>query len=126
MGDYDRSPMSRNEEILRATIDGTEYKRAPMSAVEELLLELKEKIEEGGGSGNSIWTDPVSASSGAESVTINHADIHTTSILTPYSQNNSGTVIPLSSIVASEGSAVITFAVALEEATSFRLNIVNL
>lgn len=114
--------MSNVEEILLSMINDTPYSKEPESRVEYLLLQLKES----GGGGNSIWTDPVSASSGAESVTINHADIHTTSILTPYSQNNSGTVIPLSSIVASEGSAVITFANALEEATSFRLNIVNL
>lgn len=42
---------SREEDILRATIDGTEYTEPPMSRVEELLIELKEAIEEGGGGG---------------------------------------------------------------------------
>ena len=51
MGDmYTNPPQSRNEAILRATIDGTEYKDPPQSRIEDLLLELKEAIEEGGGS----------------------------------------------------------------------------
>lgn len=51
MGDiYTNPPQSRNEAILRATIDGTEYTAPPQSRIEDLLLELKEAIEEGGGS----------------------------------------------------------------------------
>lgn len=42
---------SRTEDILRATIDGTEYKDKPQSREEELLIELKEAIEAGGGGG---------------------------------------------------------------------------
>ena len=45
------NPQSRDEEILIATIDGTEYNKNPQSRMEELLLELKEVIEEGGGGG---------------------------------------------------------------------------
>lgn len=45
------NPQSRDEEILIATIDGTEYNKNPQSRMEELLLELKETIEEGGGGG---------------------------------------------------------------------------
>lgn len=44
---------SRNEQILRATIDGTEYTDEPQSRIEALLLELKETIENGGGGGAS-------------------------------------------------------------------------
>lgn len=44
---------SREEDILRATIDGTEYTKPPQSRVEELLIELKEAIEQGGGGGGS-------------------------------------------------------------------------
>ena len=44
-------PQSRNEAILQATIDGTEYTDPPQSRIEDLLLELKEVIEEGGGGG---------------------------------------------------------------------------
>lgn len=44
---------SRNEQILRATIDGTEYTDEPQSRIEALLLELKESIEAGGGGGHS-------------------------------------------------------------------------
>lgn len=42
---------SNVENILRSTIDGTEYAGAPQSRVESLLLELKDTIEEGGGGG---------------------------------------------------------------------------
>lgn len=52
MGDiYTNPPQSRNEAILRSTIDGTEYTDPPQSRIEDLLLELKEAIEEGGGGG---------------------------------------------------------------------------
>ena len=47
------NPQSRDEEILIATIDGTEYNKLPQSRMEELLLELKEVIEEGGGGGGT-------------------------------------------------------------------------
>ena len=51
MGDiYTNPPQSRNEAILRATIDGTEYTDPPQSRIEDLLIELKEAIEQGGGS----------------------------------------------------------------------------
>jgi hypothetical protein len=45
------NPQSRVEDILIATIDGKVYKGLPESRLEELLLELKEVIEEGGGGG---------------------------------------------------------------------------
>lgn len=41
---------SRTEEILKATINGTSYDELPQSRIEALLLELKEVIEQGGGS----------------------------------------------------------------------------
>jgi len=44
-------PQSRAEEILIATINGTEYSNLPQSRIEYLLLELKEAIEAGGGGG---------------------------------------------------------------------------
>lgn len=47
---------SRDEEILAATIDGTEYTDEPQSRIEYLLLELKEAIE-GGGSSTDYATD---------------------------------------------------------------------
>ena len=49
-------PRSRNEEILRATIDGTEYVAPPRSRIEDLLIELKEAIEQGGGGGGGDVT----------------------------------------------------------------------
>lgn len=53
MGDiYNNPPQSRNEAILRATIDGTEYEAPPQSRIEDLLIELKEAIEQGACTGN--------------------------------------------------------------------------
>lgn len=49
------TPQSRNEAILRATIDGTEYTDPPQSRIEDLLLELKAVIEQGGGGGTSDY-----------------------------------------------------------------------
>lgn len=46
-------PQSRAEEILIATINGTEYESLPQSRLEYLLLELKEVIEAGGGGGGT-------------------------------------------------------------------------
>lgn len=45
--------LSRVEDILDATINGTIYSAAPQSRVEEQLIELKEVIEAGGGGGAS-------------------------------------------------------------------------
>lgn len=47
------NPQSRDEEILIATIDGKEYDKIPQSRIEELLLELKQVIEDGGGGGGT-------------------------------------------------------------------------
>lgn len=47
------SENSRVEGILQAMIDGDEYADIPQSRVEELLIELKEVIEEGGGGGGT-------------------------------------------------------------------------
>lgn len=45
------APESRNEAILQATLDGTEYTAPPQSRIESLLLQLKAAIEDGGGGG---------------------------------------------------------------------------
>lgn len=47
---------SNVEDILRATIDGETYEGNVESRVEELLVELKEAIEEGGGGGGDYET----------------------------------------------------------------------
>lgn len=47
------NPQSRTEEILIATIDGNEYDELPQSRLEELLLELKQAIEESSGGGGT-------------------------------------------------------------------------
>lgn len=46
---YTAPPQSRNEAIIRATIDGIEYTSPPQSRIEALLIELKAAIEQGGG-----------------------------------------------------------------------------
>lgn len=51
MADRPFELQSRDEEILAATIDGTEYTNEPQSRIEYLLLELKDAIEGGGGGG---------------------------------------------------------------------------
>lgn len=51
MADRPFELQSRDEKILAATIDGTEYTDVPQSRIEYLLLELKEAIEGGGGGG---------------------------------------------------------------------------
>ena len=50
MADRPFELQSRDEEILAATIDGTEYTNEPQSRIEYLLLELKDAIEGGGSS----------------------------------------------------------------------------
>lgn len=50
MADRPFELQSRDEEILAATIDGTEYTDEPQSRIEYLLLELKKAIEGGGSS----------------------------------------------------------------------------
>ena len=52
----DWTPQSRAEEILFKTINGEPYDGLPQSRIEELLLELKEVIEEGGGGGGAYTT----------------------------------------------------------------------
>lgn len=49
----DWTPQSRAEEILFKTINGEPYDGLPQSRIEELLLELKDAIESGGGGGGT-------------------------------------------------------------------------
>lgn len=67
--------MSSNvEDILQATIDGTEYDRAPASRVEELLIELKAVIEAGGGGGGGsvvTWNQIQTTGNKIAEITIN-------------------------------------------------------
>lgn len=48
---------SRAEDILKATIDGTEYDAPPQSRLEKLLIDLKQAIEAGGGGGGGGTTN---------------------------------------------------------------------
>lgn len=51
-------PQSRSEKILAATINGEEYNQPPQSRIEQLLIELKEAVEEGGGGGTTVIANP--------------------------------------------------------------------
>lgn len=49
MGDvYTNPPQSRNEAILNSIVEGTTYTDPPQSRIEDLLLQVKDVIEEGG------------------------------------------------------------------------------
>lgn len=83
---------------------------------------VKQKIDNVAGT----WTTVVSCLTGDSSVTINNANIHATSIINPYIQTTSGSAVAYTSIVITEGKAVITFASALTESASVKLQILNL
>ena len=51
---YSGEITSRNSEILKSILDGTEYSKAPQSEIEELLIELKAKIDGGGGKAEKL------------------------------------------------------------------------
>lgn len=53
---YTSPNMSRSEEIVQATIDGTEYNKPSQSRLETLLIELKEAFEAGGGESSDYAT----------------------------------------------------------------------
>ena len=61
--EYDHTPTSRFEEIMRSIIDGTPYENEPRSVMEALLIELKETIEAGSGGGGirpiGVTTTPI-------------------------------------------------------------------
>ena len=71
------------------------------------------------------YTSAVSCVTGDTTKTITDSNIHTTSIIDIYPQTASGKFPSVTQAVATEGQLVITFD-ALEEATDFRLHIVNL
>ena len=70
-------------------------------------------------------TTPVSCLVGDTDVTITNSAIHTTSTIDIYYETASGNPITYTSAVVTEGQIVITFASALEEATSIKLRITN-
>ena len=71
------------------------------------------------------WTSAVNCAIGDTTATITDANIQTTSIIEDYCSNSSGTKINVPEITVTTGQAVLHFD-ALEEATSFRLYVVNL
>lgn len=55
--EYDKTPQSRNEAIVKSIIDNTPYEATPQSEMEKLLLELKTKGVGGGDSYFKALTD---------------------------------------------------------------------
>lgn len=54
---YTDPPQSRNEAIIKSTIDGTQYTDPPQSRIEDLLIELKAAVEGGGGGGTTNYNN---------------------------------------------------------------------
>lgn len=75
--------------------------------------------------GKVNWSSTTSCLVGDTSAGFNDANILTTSVIEPFSQNSSGTPIPYTAITVIAGQAVITFD-ALEEATDFKIRITNI
>lgn len=74
---------------------------------------------------NHSYSSTVSCLVGDTTCTITDANILTTSIIEPYTQNSSGNPISYTNIAVTTGQAIITFS-ALEEATDFIVKITNL
>ena len=79
----------------------------------------------GGGGGSSGWTDSVTCSTGDTTCTIIDSQITTSSAVDPYCQNASGKPTNITNVVVTTGQAVLTF-YALEEATSIKLNVIDI
>lgn len=90
-----------------------------------LVLEVSGGISVIGGGNSDIWTAPVACAIGDTDCTIQNLSILTTSIIEDWCENASGTKIAVPQITVTNGQAVLSFD-ALEEATSFRLHIINL
>ena len=122
--------------------DATQSTHGLMSAadktkLDEITLDTNGNLSVVGnmtdGSGNTLssvaavagfFTSAVSCAVGATSATISNAGITATSVIEVYCDNQSGTGIPIASITATSGQAVVTFD-ALTEATSFKLHVRN-
>jgi hypothetical protein len=76
-------------------------------------------------SNGGVWTTPVNCAIGDTTVTISNSAIHTTSRIFFLTETSGGLNIGYTSIVATEGQAVVTFD-ALEQATKVQLYVVNL
>lgn len=66
----------RNADILQSIIDSTEYTDPPQSRIEDLLLQVKEAIEEGGGGGGDVTS--VNGKTGAVTLTASDVGAYTT------------------------------------------------
>lgn len=71
-----------------------------------------------------VWTSSVSALTGATSVTITNANIHTTSVIEPFADNGTNTAMSMPTMTVTEGQCVLGFD-ALTADTTFKLRITN-
>lgn len=89
---YTAPPQSRDEAIVVATINGVEYTAEPESRIEDLLIQLKEAIEEGGGGGGFTPTvDQLAAiNSGIDSTKVEQISTNTQNIGAKYTRPDTG------------------------------------
>lgn len=71
------------------------------------------------------WSPAVSALAGATTVTITDSAIATTSVIEPFADDGTGTMLPPPIMTVTTGQCVLTFS-ALANNTTFRLRITNL
>lgn len=71
------------------------------------------------------WSSSVSALTGATTVTITDSAITTTSVIEPFADDGTGTMLPPPTMTVTTGQCVLTFS-ALTNNTTFRLRITNL
>ena len=102
-------------------IDDTSTSASALWSSNKISSELSDKAD---ADDLPVISSSVSCAIGATSCTITDAAIATTSLVHPFSSNTSGTPIPFTSITVTTGQAVIAFD-ALEEATSFKVMIMN-
>lgn len=71
-----------------------------------------------------VWSSSVSALTGATSVTITNANIHTSSVIEPFAENGTNTAMAMPTMTVTEGQCVLGFD-ALAADTTFKLRITN-
>ena len=71
-----------------------------------------------------VWSSSVSALTGATSVTITNANIHTSSVIEPFADNGTNTAMSMPTMTVTEGQCVLGFD-ALTADTTFKLRITN-
>lgn len=93
--------------------------------VQDAIDEVEGRLDTAEGNiAKQVYTTPVTALTGATSATIQNAAIHTTSLIFPYADNGTNTMMAPPTVTVTEGQAVLGFD-ALEQDTSFTLVVIN-